>query len=955
MENQNSTASFEDIVVRCLQASSDLSRQQLVDAHLDTALQRSIYISKILSRRPSLAGELIQAINKPRSAEKIRQMLEQQGESVDDEASLMVWLREFRAACQCRMIWRDVTGQASLQETVRELSDTADQIIDYTLTKLYTWSCNDIGTPVSEMTGEPQKMIVIGMGKLGAQELNLSSDVDLIFAYPEKGETQGGRRALSNQQFFIKVAQRLIKVLDTQTAEGFVFRIDMRLRPYGSEGALVSNFDALANYYHDQGRDWERYAMVKARAIAGDLVAGQRLMQELVPFVYRKYLDFSAVDSLREMKSKIRAEVKRRRLHNDVKLGEGGIREAEFIVQVFQLIYGGRNSDLRSRNFAQTVADLCQADLLPEQDGMALASAYEFLRRSEHAIQSWRDEQTQALPTEHDAQLALAHIFGCDTFEEYLILLNEHRLEVSSQFNQLISPVEESEETEELGGQNIWQAVLNDEPELLEIMQRHGFSNAAECAAPLLKLAGNSKVKVLQREGQERLNQFMPLLIEAASESTNKLSLLERILPLVESIIRRSAYLVLLIENAHARKQLFILAAASPWIAQHIARNPILLEELLNTQHLYTVPDKADLVVQLQQQTLRLNSDDLEAHMDELRYFRLAHVLRIAASEATGRLPLMKVSDYLTQLAEVILQYVLQLAWQDLASKHGNPINRDGSECVGEFLIVGYGKLGGWEMGHSSDLDLVFAHDADNQAMTNGGRAIAGQTFFVRLGQRIIHMLSCATHMGALYEVDMRLRPSGNSGLLVSTMSAFERYQQSEAWTWEHQSLVRARPVAGSPKLAEHFNQIRANILCQKREASTLAVEVEEMRDKMSAHLLPESAKGEQPEHFHLKHSRGGIVDIEFMVQFAVLAWAENNPALATWTDNIRILDSLQKAELITADQVAALSDAYKSYREQIHALALQSEKPLVSSNSYAEQRQQVVAIWQSLIGSAKA
>jgi glutamate-ammonia-ligase adenylyltransferase len=838
-----------------------------------------------------------------------------------------------------------------MEETTGDLSAMADSCVEVSVNWLYQELYPDFGAP-TDAKGGVCRLVVLGMGKLGARELNLSSDIDLMFTFPDAGETSGGRRSLSNQDFFVRLGRRLIRLLDAHTGDGFVFRVDMRLRPYGQSGALALSFDAMAEYYHTQGRDWERYAMIKARVMTGDPEQGAVLMDTLRPFVYRRYSDFSAIESLRDMKALIQREVSRIGKQDDVKLGAGGIREIEFIGQTFQLIRGGRELQLQERSLLRVLDTLAERDYMPAAAVRELKAAYVFLRNTEHAIQGQRDQQTQALPQDELDQLRVAVVMGFDDWSSFHRVLDQHRERVCGHFEALIEPQEAQQpETDGISGEwhDLWMGKYTQQ-DGLDWLRQQGYGTPESVWSRLATLRDSSKVRLMQKEGRARLDAFVPLMLAEAASSADPCTLFERLLPLLESVLRRTAYLVLLMENQVVRQQLGILCAASPWIANQLACHPVLLDELHNVARLYRVPDKSTLRDELRQQMLRLEWDDLEGHMDALRYFRLAHVLGIAASEVTGRLPLMKVSDYLTLIAEVILEHVLELAWRNLVARHGEPLRSDGSCSGQDFIIVGYGKLGGIELGHGSDLDLVFVHDADPNAATNGAKPIANQVFFTRLGQRIIHILMAASTLGSLYEVDMRLRPSGEAGLLVTSLQAFENYQRKQAWTWEHQALVRARVVAGSARLGQCYDDLRRQILALPREQSELRSEVRDMRQKMRDHLLPAGAETGPDAYFDLKHGTGGIVDIEFMVQFAVLAWAHQYPALSRWTDNIRILESLQYQGLLDDSDCNGLADAYKSYRASAHRLALQQDKSRVAADLFSAERALVSQLWQRLL-----
>jgi len=880
----------------------------------------------------------------------------------DSADALDTALRQFRNREYLRILWRDFNRLCTLAETTADISAIAEVCIQAAMDFHYANLSEEFGIPSAAMDGSKQSLVVLGMGKLGARELNLSSDIDLIFAYPASGETQSKNpqqkiRSIHNQEFFSHLGKRVIQSLDRLTPDGFVFRVDMRLRPYGDSGALVLNFDAMEEYYQDQGRDWERYAMIKARVVAGDVEAGARLLEILRPFVYRRYLDYSAFDSLREMKRLIQRDVQRRRLTDNIKLGPGGIREIEFIAQCFQLIRGGRERVLQQRNLQRVLNTLDELGYLPSQAVTELQDANVFLRNTEHAIQGYADKQTQDLPGAEPARTALALVMGFADWSAFKLALDAHRKNVETHFSRVVElPAQESAD-QPASAFSSWQTFWLDAELTQEVAAQQlvaaGHEDAAEVARRLFALRSGAELKRMQATSRERVDIFMPRLLLAVLAAQKPSQTLLRILPLVEAVLRRTAYLVLAVENPQVLQQLVVLCAASPWIAQQLARHPVLLDELLNAGTLFTAPEKSVLQRDLQAQLLRVPMDDLEAQMEALRYFKLAHALRVAASEVSGQLPIMKVSDYLTWIAEAILEHVLELAWQYLVVKHGRPQKSEGIPCDKDFITVGYGKLGGIELGHNSDLDLVFIHDSDAKLTTDGVTPIENGVFFTRLGQRIIHILTALTPLGMLYEVDMRLRPSGNSGLLVSSLNSFAEYQHRQAWTWEHQALVRARPVAGDKNLAEKFDAVRREILCLPRDPEKLKKDVLEMREKMRAQLTPKDTETEKNPMFDLKQGRGAIIDIEFMVQYALLRWSHEHPTLAQWTDNIRQLESLRSESLFGAKTAEALTEAYKAYRETLHRLNLQQLPGRVLMADFATQRETVQLIWKSLFEPA--
>lgn len=896
----------------------------------------SRFAADTLSRRPWLLVALAASGDLGRSLRR-GELLAALGDQLTVDADASVVLRRFRQRQQLRIIWRDLNRLAPTTETMRDVSWLAEACIHHGLGRVTAELTPRFGVPVGRRSREPQELVVLAMGKLGGGELNLSSDIDLIFAYPEAGQTEGGQRSLSNEEYFTRVARGLIALLDTVTAEGFVFRVDMRLRPYGESGALVHSYAALEAYYQEQGRDWERYAMIKARPVTGAPQTLVPLLACLRPFVYRRYVDYSAIESLRAMKRLIVAEVRRRGLEANVKLGSGGIREIEFIAQCFQLIRGGRDLALQQRELLSVLDECAALACLPAAHVEELRAAYLFLRDVEHALQAWEDRQTQELPAEAIPRAALACTLGFADWEAFSESLEAHRARVAAHFDALIEDPEDTPESPLLA--TLWRADC-DASDLSAL----GFSDAAGLADQLRALYASRRVQGLQAVGRERLDRFMPMLLNACAEAEHPDAALKRALPLVTAVARRSAYLLLLLENPPALGDLAALCGASPWIAEQLASHPALLDELLDRASLYSAPERDSLQSELRQQTARLGVDDLEGYMLALRYFKASQVLRVASSEIAGRLPLMKVSDKLSFIAEVCLEQVLALAWSQLTTRHGAPA-RDAAGSG--FAVIAYGKLGGIELGYASDLDLVFVYDADSSGMTDGARPIENAKFYTRLGQRIVHIIEARMTFGQLYEVDMRLRPSGASGLLVSSFAAYANYQHRDAWSWEHQALVRARAVAGDPALVARFEALRRAVLCRERDPGELAREVVAMRRRMRDHAGVRDGDGT----FDLKQGSGGIVDIEFMVQYAVLAWAHRDPALADWSDNVRILDTLARTGRLPRERCQALKDAYIELRSATHELALQQQAGVVAGERFAAPRTAVSEAWADLFG----
>tara|TARA_R110001606_G_scaffold270043_3_gene418538 strand:- start:12062 stop:14992 length:2931 start_codon:yes stop_codon:yes gene_type:complete len=867
-----------------------------------------------------------------------------------DEAGFIKRLRLYRQWWMVRLIALDIQQRLSLTELTSRLSALADACVNASL----QWTTQHylaLYGQALDSKGLPQLMIVIGMGKLGGNELNLSSDIDLIFAFREHGDTQGGKKSLSHQEYFTKLGQKLIQHLDQVNADGFVFRVDMRLRPFGQSGALVLNMDSLENYYQDQGRDWERYAMIKARVMSGNALDVREFEALRKPFVYRKYLDFGAIGALRDLKQMIAKEVRRKGIEHNIKLGEGGIREVEFIAQALQILHGGRDQGLQTPALLKVLPYLAQQDYLPVEEMDQLREAYLLLRRTEHALQAVNDEQTQLLPEDDRARTRIALIVGFPSWEALDKRLWEVRKNVHRSFVALIDDGHES--TEEVKNQETWRLLIKhpeDREAIQDAIELISWQDQEASISRISQLLSSRTVVFMQPIGHERLAVFLAALISKLTDEANPDLVLERVFPILEAVLRRTAYLVLLCENQTALTHLIRLCRESVWFTEAISTTPALLDELLDANTLFSPPDKTMLAEELQQILLRLPEDDEEAQMDAMRRFRRSIILRIAACDITEILPVMKVSDHLTWLAEVLLDQVLQQSWQYLTKKHGFPVSQGEVAFTPQLAIIGYGKSGGWELGYDSDLDLVFIHDAQANGSTDGDRSIDNLTFYTRLGQRLIHMITSFTAAGRLYEVDMRLRPSGNSGLLVSSLEAFKDYQQKEAWVWEHQALTRSRGLAGEPNLLAKFEECRKEIIASARDRNELKAEVIKMREKMRAHL----DTGGKEQGFDLKQGAGGIIDIEFMVQYMVLAWSCKYPELMRFSDNVRQLEAAALVGLIGAEQAEKMTDTYTLYRSLTHRLSLQQQGRVVQKDMLVDNQNLVSQYWDSFVNDDK-
>lgn len=896
----------------------DLSLPQY--APVQHAVNCSHFFYRTLMSDVALLPELMATMHEAYSVDQMQAFVA--SKNVIDEVALKQALRQLRQRVMLRTILRDLNGMAGLAEVMQVTSDLAEVSINVALQKSQAWLEQIYGTPIGE-SGKPQSMIVVGMGKLGGRELNVSSDIDLIFAFEEDGDTNGaaqGKQTLSNHEFFTRVAKKLIAATDEITEDGFVFRVDMRLRPYGSEGPLACSLAMLEEYYQNQGREWERYAWIKGRVIAGP---EKEVADLLRPFVFRKYLDYGAFASMRDLKVQIQRDVNKRDMHDNIKLGRGGIREVEFIAQVFQLIRGGQDTSLQIRPTLSVLNLLKDKKLLPESTVQALCEAYVFLRDLEHRLQYQEDQQTQTLPTNDEAKQKLALAMNCVDWETLHAKIEAHRQVVDKHFNEVFSdPKGEHEEDVQVA--EIWQATIDDKEAITRIKSL-GYQEAEQTLHRLRSLLHGARYKQLPELSRQRFDQLMPLVIGlAAKESEPDVALL-RVMDLLESICRRASYLALLAEYPAALKLVIKLTSASPWLAQYLAQHPVLLDELLDTQHLYAIPDFEQMRADLEHRLAEVEGDT-ERQMDVMRHFKNAAVFRFAAKDVAGELPLQTLSDYLSALANLVLDVTMQVIWPTLKGKHRE---------APKFAIIGYGKLGGKELGYASDLDIIFLYDDDAPD--------AGQ-IYARFGQRINNWLNSLTAAGMLYETDMQLRPDGASGLLVSSVEAFNEYQRHKAWVWEHQAITRATFSAGDVEIGQAFEQIRHEVMTQPRDLVRLKQEVAEMRQKMRAgHAVPADS-------FDLKQSLGGIIDVEFIVQYLVLAHAHQHEVLTQNIGNIALLSQLADLGILDKHQADAVAHAYLDFRKRQHALKLQGhDKVRVPLKEVAQQADAVRALWQAV------
>jgi [glutamine synthetase] adenylyltransferase / [glutamine synthetase]-adenylyl-L-tyrosine phosphorylase len=895
----------------------------------------SEFVAESCTRKPELLVDLVATGDLENSYTEQAYQNKLTNLKIADESELMTQLRHFRRREMVRIAWRDLAGWADLDETLLDLSLLADACIQYALDFLYQLACELRGTPLLT-EGSPQQIIVLGMGKLGAYELNYSSDIDLIFAYPKEG-VLSDRKETSYGEFFTRLCHKLVKVLDDITVDGFVFRTDIRLRPFGDSGAVIMTFDGMENYYLTQAREWERYAMIKARQVAGDFKMGAQLMAMLKPFVYRRYLDYGAFEELRNLKLQISLELKRKDRIENIKLGPGGIREIEFIGQAFQLIRGGHEKSLQTRGILDVLGILGKLRLLPQTDAEQLSQSYRFLRRVENHIQQYQDRQTHDLPTSATAQLILAYSLGFADWQAFKTELDRVRTAVHAVFDQVFA-VSKHNDKDKLS-QKIWSCAADD-AELNAYLAHYGFQNTDETLKAIRDFKNSTALRRMTTKGAGIVDRLMPQLIESAQLADNPDETVVRLGKLFEAVAGRNVYLALLTENPGALTQLIRLASASGWICDYLALYPVLFDELLDTRTLYEPLKRDDLNKQLKALLQPIDYQDLESVMIQLREFKHLNVLRVAAADIMGAIPIMVVSDYLTYIAESIVETVVERAWLMLTEIHGFPPDTSNDNI--NFAVIGFGKLGGIELGYGSDLDLVFLYDcADGTAMTTGTKPLSCSQFYGRLGLKIRHILDTKMLSGVLYEADMRLRPSGDSGLLVTHISIYEDYLKNQAWTWEHQALVRGRFIAGDPRLKTEYEGIRHRILSLPRDEVKLKTEVREMREKMRAAL-----DTRQNNIFDLKQGKGGIADIEFLVQFGVLGNAAKHAELTRYTDNIRLLEDLSKQGFVSQTEAATLKTAYCTYRDFGHKQALQGDRALIDEAEVTEMRSQIEQLW---------
>ena len=805
-------------------------------------------------------------------------------------------LRRYRAAMSTRLVWRDLAGLDTVEQTLAGATLLAEHCLQRALEALEQEFATRHGV-VRDEDGQAQRLVVFGLGKLGGGELNFSSDVDLVYAFTQRGESDGAR-PLAAEEYFARLGQRLAKLLDDTTADGFSHRVDLRLRPFGRAGRVALSFPAMDQYFQREGRDWERYAWLKARAVAGDIAAGEDWLTSLRPFVYRRYLDFTALDGLRDMKAAITAEVARRDMHDDIKRGAGGIREIEFLCQALQLIRAGREPVLRERRLLHALAALIDAGQIAADDGAALREAYLFLRRLENRLQMLRDAQTHVLPADPLERLRIAVGLGYPDFDSLRDALAVQQARVSTEFAALLAPRKGKAAPDAVA--SYWRGL----PEHgdAQLLVDAGFIDANGADQMLRDFAQSSGVKSLSDGARTRLDRVLPALLHSATRSPQPDAALKRVLGLLQAILRRTSYLALLDEQPSSMARLVDVLSRSALLAERLEAYPLLLDELLDVRVSGPLPTFEEIQAECAQVR---KVEDPESALRWLNELRLALSFRMAMASLDGRQGAVDTTRQLAELAQVVVDSVLQLAQADMRAAHGDIAG-------GRFAIIGYGSLGGLELGFGSDLDLVFLHDHPADVETSdGARPLEPGRWYARLAQKVMALLGAVTAAGRLYDIDVRLRPDGGKGALVSSLASYREYQRERAWTWEHQALVRARGVAGDAELLAAFEAVRAQTVGRPRDRVALHADIVKMRQRMRAELDRSDAA-----RMDLKQGAGGVVDLEFLLQAGVLGQAADHPTLLQPRDTRGLIDALAAAGWLPADRAAGLQTAHATLLE---------------------------------------
>ena len=910
----------------------------------------------------SLAPESVVAVqgleqwaNSAWTAERLRDALQLLIEHTggDEVQRLAVALRRLRRRVLLTLIARDATGCAELAEVVATMTWLAELAVQSAVAATARELAAQHGVPIGA-DGVPQDLLVVGMGKLGGGELNVSSDIDLIFVYDEDGETSGPnvRRRVSNHEFFAQLGRRVIALINDVTADGVVFRVDMRLRPNGAAGPLAVSNAMLEEYLMVQGREWERFAWLKSRIVSAPVFASAAQFEAqcaaldsiVRPFVFRKYLDFGAIAALRELHKLIRIEAVRRSVErkgredraDDVKIGRGGIRELEFIAQTFQIVRGGRDPRLRSRSTLETLRALSELGVLPAATCERLAVSYEFLRNFEHALQYVDDAQTHQVPADMASRECVARLLEASSAAAMMTEYRAVQALVAEVFDGVFAEPAVAEDEVSLASVNVEGA--SSDGVLIEDLRARGFADPAATAQRVRTVLDSRRMQATSGSARTGLERLLRRALQAAVELSREIGAAHDIGPdqhfarfaqLADVIAGRNTYIALLNQFPQAFDKVMRMLAASRWATDYLVRHPMLLDELLDHRLLEHDPDWPSWSLAVRQQLAEADGDH-ERQMNLLREAHHAQVFRLLVADLDGRLTVERLADHLSALADSTLALAIEYAWRSLPRRHRE---------LPRLAVIGYGKLGGKELGYASDLDLIFLYDDENHAATEA---------YSLLARRLMTWLTAQTSSGKLFEIDLRLRPDGNAGLIVSSFAAFSRYQRNEdghgAWPWEHQALTRARYCAGDPEIGDRFEAERRHILIQHRDRRKLCTDVLEMRARMlDGHPNPTAL-------FDVKHDRGGMVDVEFIVQFLVLAHAHQHPELVRNAGNIALLQIAGDLELIDAPLAREVADAYRTFRSIQHRLRLNgAERARVAREEVESEAAVVTRLWKSV------
>ena len=830
-----------------------------------------------------------------------------------DEQKMLRNIRLARHATMTRCVHEELRGTISIIESMKLLSTFAETILSH-VTKFYENELEPtFGHPVAE-DGERVKLNIVAMGKLGGSELNFSSDIDLIFLYPKSGNTTGNQR-ISNHEYFLKLSQKIIQALTLHTENGFVFRVDTRLRPYGIDGPLAMSFDMLEEYFYSQGRPWERFAWAKARSVYGQQI--DLLTKMVNNFVYRSYVDYVVIDNLRQLHRMIRERVKKKGLESDIKLGAGGIREIEFIAQVSQLIHGGQDRTLRSTSTVETLKLLEQKNILKTSEVSALLEAYFFLRMIEHRIQYLDDQQTHKIPKDKDDQLKIAKSLNFDNWESLSATLNEHLAFVHKTFINIFEDSSADRFSDRLNTQLI---DLNKE-QLLDQISTYIWNEYPNTSENIFSFVSTSKFRRLPAVCQEKLDLLIPSLLKIIPHNSEYEKYISRLLTILDSIAWRETYLSLLIEYPSTRDQLIKILQSGQWATNYLARYPGNLEQLI-----VSVEELSASALMLDEVPARaIQTDEIEEAIDIIHRYKQKEIFKSLLMDLFEIIDLRKLSDRLSAVADQVVTSTLELAIKTLGIEK--------EAC--KLAVVGMGKLGSREIGYESDLDLIFLYEPVNPD---------DSLMYSRIVQKVNALINSASGHGTLFKTDLRLRPFGQSGLLVSSLESFQNYQQNQAKTWEHQALTRGRGICGDKMVLGQFESIRGQVMKTQRERSILSQSILDMRRLMDSEFPP------KPNVFDLKRDAGGIIDIEFIVQFIVLLHANKYPELSENIGNIALLTIAANKNLISQDAATAVSEAYYDYRKLQHAQRLQGvQRVVVPDGDLLSHRKNVISLWETL------